>query len=55
MPLLLQTPQSFKRHFQRGCAVFHGVIEIDKAGKGLLVRNLLTGGEGGAKPTTCCC
>lgn len=43
--LLLQTPQSFKRRFNVDVRVFHDVIEIDKAGKSLLVRNLLTGEE----------
>ncbi|TNJ22157.1 CoA-disulfide reductase [Aeromonas sobria] len=43
--LLLQTPQSFKRRFNVDVRVFHDVIEIDKAGKTLLVRNLQTGEE----------
>lgn len=43
--LLLQTPQSFKRRFNVDVRVFHDVIEIDKSGKSLLVRNLLTGEE----------
>lgn len=43
--LLLQTPQSFKRRFNVDVRVFHDVIEIDRAGKSLLVRNLLTGEE----------
>ncbi|WP_429163819.1 FAD-dependent oxidoreductase [Aeromonas rivipollensis] len=43
--LLLQTPQSFKRRFNVDVRVFHEVIEIDKAGKSLLVRNLQTGEE----------
>ncbi|MFU1552758.1 FAD-dependent oxidoreductase [Aeromonas sp. A04] len=43
--LLLQTPQSFKRRFNVDVRVFHDVIDIDKAGKTLLVRNLLTGEE----------
>ncbi|HDX9008460.1 FAD-dependent oxidoreductase [Aeromonas dhakensis] len=43
--LLLQTPQSFKCRFNVDVRVFHDVIEIDKAGKSLLVRNLLTGEE----------
>jgi len=43
--LLLQTPQSFKRRFNVDVRVFHEVIEIDKAGKTLLVRNLQTGEE----------
>lgn len=43
--LLLQTPQSFKRRFNVDVRVFHDVIHIDKAGKTLLVRNLLTGEE----------
>ncbi|HEH9403541.1 TPA: FAD-dependent oxidoreductase [Aeromonas bestiarum] len=43
--LLLQTPQSFKRRFNVDVRVFHDVIDIDKAGKSLLVRNLLTGKE----------
>ncbi|MDM5070518.1 FAD-dependent oxidoreductase [Aeromonas bestiarum] len=43
--LLLQTPQSFKRRFNVDVRVFHDVIDIDKAGKSLLVRNLLTGEE----------
>ncbi|TNI81858.1 FAD-dependent oxidoreductase [Aeromonas sobria] len=43
--LLLQTPQSFKRRFKVDVRVFHDVIEIDKAGKTLLVRNLQTGEE----------
>ncbi len=38
-------PQSFKRRFNVDVRVFHDVIEIDKAGKSLLVRNLLTGEE----------
>lgn len=41
--LLLQTPQSFKRRFNVDVRVFHDVIEIDKAGKTLLVRNLQSG------------
>lgn len=41
--LLLQTPQSFKRRFNVDVRVFHDVIEIDKGGKSLLVRNLQTG------------
>ena len=41
--LLLQTPQSFKRRFNVDVRVFHEVIEIDKAGKNLLVRNLQSG------------
>ena len=41
--LLLQTPQSFKRRFNVDVRVFHEVIEIDKAGKNLLVRNLQNG------------
>ncbi|MBP4040742.1 FAD-dependent oxidoreductase [Aeromonas sp. SrichE-2G] len=41
--LLLQTPQSFKRRFNVDVRVFHEVIEIDKAGKTLLVRNLQSG------------
>lgn len=43
--LLLQTPQSFKRRFNVDVRVFHDVIEIDRAGKTLLVRNLQTGEE----------
>ncbi|MGE6125415.1 FAD-dependent oxidoreductase [Aeromonas rivipollensis] len=43
--LLLQTPLSFKRRFNVDVRVFHDVIEIDKAGKTLLVRNLQTGDE----------
>ncbi|MCH7346664.1 FAD-dependent oxidoreductase [Aeromonas sp. MR7] len=43
--LLLQTPQSFKRRFNVDVRVFHDVIDIDRAGKTLLVRNLLTGEE----------
>ncbi|HHQ4626649.1 TPA: FAD-dependent oxidoreductase [Aeromonas veronii] len=43
--LLLQTPQSFKRRFNVDVRVFHDVIEIDKSGKTLLVRNLQTGEE----------
>ncbi len=43
--LLLQTPQSFKRRFNVDVRVFHEVIEIDKAAKSLLVRNLQTGEE----------
>lgn len=43
--LLLQTPQSFKRRFNVDVRVFHDVTDIDKAGKTLLVRNLLTGEE----------
>ncbi|WP_303805373.1 FAD-dependent oxidoreductase [Aeromonas rivipollensis] len=43
--LLLQTPQSFKRRFNVDVRVFHEVIEIDKGGKSLLVRNLQTGEE----------
>ncbi|MGY3958370.1 FAD-dependent oxidoreductase [Aeromonas popoffii] len=43
--LLLQTPQSFKRRFNVDVRVFHDVIDIDKVGKTLLVRNLLTGDE----------
>ncbi|OCA61097.1 CoA-disulfide reductase [Aeromonas piscicola] len=43
--LLLQTPQSFKRRFNVDVRVFHDVIDIDKAGKTLLVRDLLTGEE----------
>lgn len=43
--LLLQTPQSFKRRFNVDVRVFHDVIDIDRAGKSLLVRNLLTGEE----------
>ncbi|WP_421353941.1 FAD-dependent oxidoreductase [Aeromonas veronii] len=43
--LLLLTPQSFKRRFNVDVRVFHDVIEIDKAGKTLLVRNLQTGEE----------
>ncbi|MGL6004808.1 FAD-dependent oxidoreductase [Aeromonas sobria] len=43
--LLLQTPQSFKRRFNVDVRIFHDVIEIDKAGKTLLVRNLQTGEE----------
>ncbi|MGL4249088.1 MAG: FAD-dependent oxidoreductase [Aeromonas sp.] len=41
--LLLQTPESFKRRFNVDVRVFHEVIEIDKAGKTLQVRNLQTG------------
>ncbi|TFF74478.1 CoA-disulfide reductase [Aeromonas taiwanensis] len=41
--LLLQTPQSFKRRFNVDVRIFHEVIEIDKAGKNLLVRNLQNG------------
>lgn len=41
--LLLQTPQSFKRRFNVDVRVFHEVIEIDKAAKSLLVRNLQSG------------
>ncbi|MCO4202454.1 FAD-dependent oxidoreductase [Aeromonas taiwanensis] len=41
--LLLQTPQSFKRRFNVDVRIFHEVIEIDKAGKTLLVRNLQSG------------
>lgn len=41
----MQTPQSFKRRFNVDVRVFHDVIEIDKAGKTLLVRNLQTGEE----------
>jgi NADPH-dependent 2,4-dienoyl-CoA reductase/sulfur reductase-like enzyme/rhodanese-related sulfurtransferase len=36
---------SFKRRFNVDVRVFHDVIEIDKAGKTLLVRNLQTGDE----------
>jgi NADPH-dependent 2,4-dienoyl-CoA reductase/sulfur reductase-like enzyme/rhodanese-related sulfurtransferase len=43
--LLLQTPQSFKRRFNVDVRVFHDVTDIDRAGKTLLVRNLLTGEE----------
>ncbi|MGX5835341.1 FAD-dependent oxidoreductase [Aeromonas piscicola] len=43
--LLLQTPQSFKRRFNVDVRVFHDVTDIDKSGKTLLVRNLLTGEE----------
>ncbi|WP_338887484.1 FAD-dependent oxidoreductase [Aeromonas rivipollensis] len=43
--LLLQTPQSFKRRFNVDVRVFHEVIEIDKGGKSLLVRNLQSGEE----------
>ncbi|WP_348687162.1 FAD-dependent oxidoreductase [Aeromonas bestiarum] len=43
--LLLQTPQSFKRRFNVDVRVSHDVIDIDRAGKTLLVRNLLTGEE----------
>ena len=43
--LLLQTPLSFKRRFNVDVRVFHDVIEIDKASKSLLVRNLQTGEE----------
>ncbi|WP_461604636.1 FAD-dependent oxidoreductase [Aeromonas rivipollensis] len=43
--LLLQTPQSFKRRFNVDVRVFHEVIEINKASKSLLVRNLQTGEE----------
>ncbi|MGL5030638.1 MAG: FAD-dependent oxidoreductase [Aeromonas sp.] len=43
--LLLQTPQSFKRRFNVDVQVFHDVIEIDRAGKTLRVRNVLTGEE----------
>lgn len=43
--LLLQTPQSFKRRFNVDVRVLHEVLEIDRAGKGLLVRNLQSGEE----------
>lgn len=43
--LLLQTPQSFKRRFNVDVRVLHEVLEIDRAGKSLLVRNLQSGEE----------
>lgn len=43
--LLLQTPQSFKRRFNVDVRVLHEVLEIHRAGKSLLVRNLQSGEE----------
>lgn len=45
IPCCCRLPQSFKRRFNVDVRVFHYVIEIDKAGKTLLVRNLQTGEE----------